>query len=164
MKRVCVTDLIFHHRKKSPRPEEYPQKIHKTRNQKTLRTGYHSQLQQGQVSIAVKCPLFTLLSDIILEYCRCLRVVSVEAAEDGFDVSRPGLALVESDTHFIIIDYWLSFLSNCLYERSEECEGGEEERRRKRWSFVCGRMDECRSFFLVGFFDCCVPVGTEPNG
>lgn len=20
---------------------------------------------------------------------------------------------------------------------------------------------ECRSFFLVGFFDCCVPVGTE---
>ena len=130
MKRVCVTDLIFHHRKKSPRPEKYPQKIHKTRNQKTLRTGYHSQLQQGQVSIAVKCPLFTLLSDIILEYCRCLRVVSVEAAEDGFDVSRPGLALVESDTHFIIIDYWLSFLSNCLYERSEECEGGEEERRR----------------------------------
>lgn len=41
-----------------------------------------------------------------------------------------------------------------------------EERRcgRREVVFVCGRMDECRSFFLVGFFDCCVPAGTEPNG
>lgn len=61
------------------------------------------QLQKRQVSIAVKRPLLALVGDIILEYCRCLGVVSVEAAEDGINMSRPCLALVESNnTHFIV--------------------------------------------------------------
>lgn len=60
----------------------------------------HSQLQQGQVGIAIESPVLTLLSDIVLEYRGRLGVVSVEATQDGINVGRPSLALVERDTHF----------------------------------------------------------------
>lgn len=64
----------------------------------------NSQLQKSQVSIAVKRPLLTLLRNIVLEYCRSLWVVSVEAVQDGLNVSRPCLALVKSDTHFALFN------------------------------------------------------------
>lgn len=59
----------------------------------------HLQLQQGQVGIAIECPVLTLLHDIVLEYRGRLGVVSVEAVQDGINVGRPGLALVEGDDH-----------------------------------------------------------------
>lgn len=57
------------------------------------------QLQQSQIGIAVKRAVFALLGHIVLEHSRGLGVVSVEAVEDGFDVSRSGLALIEGDSH-----------------------------------------------------------------
>lgn len=69
----------------------------------------NSQLQKCQVSIAIKRPLLTLLSNIVLEYCRSLWVVSVEAVEDGINVSRPCLALVKSDTHFALYNISSAF-------------------------------------------------------
>lgn len=63
--------------------------------------GKNIQLQKSQVRIAVKRALLALLRNIVLEYCRGLGVISVETAEDGIDMSRTGLALVESDNHFV---------------------------------------------------------------
>ena len=65
----------------------------------------HSQLKQCQVGIAVECPVFALLYNVVLENGGRLGVVSVQTAEDGIDVGRPSLTLVESDTHFD--DFWI---------------------------------------------------------
>ena len=64
----------------------------------------HSQLQQCQVGIAVECPVFALLYNVVLENGGRLGVVSVQAVEDGIDIGRPSLTLVESDTH--LDDSW----------------------------------------------------------
>lgn len=64
-------------------------------------SGTNSQLQQSQVGVAVKCAVLALLSDIVLEYCGGLGVVSVQAVEDGVDMRRPCVALVESNAHFV---------------------------------------------------------------
>jgi hypothetical protein len=61
----------------------------------------HSQLQQSQVGIAVESSVLALLHDVVLEYCGCLGVISVKAAEDGIDVGRPCVAPVKSDAHFV---------------------------------------------------------------
>lgn len=55
------------------------------------------QLQEGQVGIAVIGLLVALLGDIFLEGRGGLRVVSVEAAEDGLDVLRPIRRVVEGN-------------------------------------------------------------------
>lgn len=57
------------------------------------------QLQQGQVGIAVKGAVLALLGDIVLEDGGGLRVVSVQAIEDGVDVRRASVALVEGSDH-----------------------------------------------------------------
>jgi hypothetical protein len=57
----------------------------------------HSQLQQGQVGVAVECPVLALLCHVVLEDGGSLGVVAIEAIEDGIDMSRPGFTLVEGD-------------------------------------------------------------------
>ncbi|KAK5800262.1 hypothetical protein VI817_002474 [Penicillium citrinum] len=54
-------------------------------------------LQKSQVGVAVEGPVLTLLLDVVLEDCGGLGVVPIEAIEDGIDMGRPGLTLVESD-------------------------------------------------------------------
>jgi hypothetical protein len=53
------------------------------------------QLQEGKVAIAVVGLVLALLGDIFLEGGGGLRVVSVEAVEDGLDVFRPVRRVVE---------------------------------------------------------------------
>ena len=53
------------------------------------------QLQEGKVAVAVVGLVFALLGDIFLEGGGGLRVVSVEAVEDGLDVLRPVRRVVE---------------------------------------------------------------------
>lgn len=57
------------------------------------------QLQQRQTGIAVKSAVLALLGHIVLEHGGGLGVVSVQAVEDGVDVSRTRLALVEGGDH-----------------------------------------------------------------
>ncbi len=59
----------------------------------------HSQLQKRQIRITIIRPVLALLSDIVLEYGGGLRVVSVEAIEDGFDMLRPLGRVVEGYAH-----------------------------------------------------------------
>lgn len=65
-----------------------------------VRSGYgktsgNVQLQEGKVAIAVVGLVLALLGDIFLEGGGGLRVVSVEAVEDGLDVFRPVRRVVE---------------------------------------------------------------------
>lgn len=84
----------------------------------------NSQLQQRQISVAVKRPVLALLRHIVLEDCRGLRVISIEAVENGVDVSRSGLALVEGDTHFVL---------SVMCGREQK---GESVKRMEEWSGV----------------------------
>lgn len=61
--------------------------------------GIHSQFQKRQIRITIIRPVLALLSDIVLEYSRGLRIVSVEAIEDGFDMLRPLGRVVECYAH-----------------------------------------------------------------
>ena len=61
----------------------------------------NSQLQQGQVGVAVECPVLALEGHIVLEDGGGLGVVPIEAIEDCLNMGRPGLTLVEGD-HFDI--------------------------------------------------------------
>ena len=92
--RVC-NGIKFH-----PRTGHSNNSNSHNKKQKKKKSNIYLQLQKRQIGIAVKRPLLALMRHIVLEYCCCLRVISVEAAEDGVDVSRACLALVESDTHY----------------------------------------------------------------
>lgn len=59
----------------------------------------NSQFQQRQIRIAVISSVLALLRDIVLEYGRCFRVVSVETIEDSFDVLGPVGGVVEGYAH-----------------------------------------------------------------
>ncbi len=59
----------------------------------------HSQLQKRQIRITIIRPVLALLGDIVLEYGGGLRVVSIEAIEDGFDMLRPLGRVVECYAH-----------------------------------------------------------------
>lgn len=71
----------------------------RSKNLETKNKQNNSQLQQSQVGKAVECPVLALLRHVVLEHGGGLRVVAVEAIEDGFDMSRSSLTLVEGD-HF----------------------------------------------------------------
>lgn len=62
----------------------------------------HVQLQQGQVRVAVVCLALALGHDIVLEGARRLRVVSVQAIEDGLDVLWPFRRKVECGAHGVV--------------------------------------------------------------
>lgn len=73
----------------------------------------------------VECSVLALLHHVVLEHRGGLGVVSVEAIENGLNVSRAGLTLVKGDTH-LVGDAWVR-------KQSDGDDG---------------------SFILVGFFDC----------
>lgn len=88
----------------------HPRTSHSNNNSHNKKqSNMYLQFQKRQISIAIKRPLLALLRYIVLEYCRGLRVISVEAAEDGVDVSRACLALVESDAHYDFSVYLLNW-------------------------------------------------------
>ncbi len=58
-----------------------------------------SQLQQGQVRIAVIGPVLALLRYVVLEYGGGFGVVAIEAVEDGIDVLRPFGRIIEGNAH-----------------------------------------------------------------
>ena len=64
----------------------------------------NSQLQQRQIGIAVVGAVLALLCDIVLEYGRCLGIVSVEATEDGFDVFGPVGRIVKGYAHGCLVE------------------------------------------------------------
>lgn len=61
--------------------------------------GGNVQLQQGQVGVAVVCLVLALGHDIVLKGARGLRVISVQAIEDGLDVLWPFRRKVECGAH-----------------------------------------------------------------
>lgn len=62
-----------------------------------IRKSTNLQLQQSQVGVAVKGPILALLLDVVLEDRGGLGVVPIEAIENGVDMGRPALTLVECD-------------------------------------------------------------------
>jgi hypothetical protein len=63
----------------------------------------HSQLEQGQVGVAVIGLVFALRHDVVLENSRRLGVVAVQSVQDGIDVLWPLGRVVEGDTHCCIV-------------------------------------------------------------
>lgn len=61
----------------------------------------HSQLEQGQVGVAVVGLVFALRHNVVLENCRGLGVVAVESVQDGIDVLWPLGRVVERNTHVV---------------------------------------------------------------
>lgn len=61
----------------------------------------HSQLEQGQVRVAVIGLVFALRHDVILENSRGLGVVAVQSVQDGINVLWPLGRVVEGDTHVV---------------------------------------------------------------
>ena len=57
------------------------------------RYGLGIQLQQGQIGIAVKRLILALLRNVVLKDGGRLWIISIQSIEDGFDMSRSGLAL-----------------------------------------------------------------------
>ena len=64
-----------------------------------MNSGLSVQLQQRQGGIDVKGLVLALARNIVLEDCGCFGVVTVKAAENCFDVLRPGRAFVERSRH-----------------------------------------------------------------
>ena len=61
----------------------------------------NAQFEKSQIGIAVKCPVFALLHNVVLEHGRGFGVVSIEAVEDGVNVRGARIALVECGDHFV---------------------------------------------------------------
>lgn len=116
----------------------------------------NSQLQQGQVGVAVEGAVLALLGDIVLEDSGGLGVVAVEAIEDGVNVGRAGLALVEGDTHLDgdtengRVGGKKRGKRGWRRRRGREAERGDRKRAAEWMDSRFGWPD----LLLVGFFDC----------
>lgn len=74
--------------------------------QRAKRKRRHSQLEQGQVGVAVVGLVFALRHNVVLENCRGLGVVAVESVQDGINVLWPLGRVVERNTHVVCDWSW----------------------------------------------------------
>lgn len=79
--------------------EQTPEPVGKTSERRRGEARVHSQLEQGQVGVAVVGLVFALRRDVVLENCRRLGVVAVESVQDGVNVLWPLGRVVERNTH-----------------------------------------------------------------
>lgn len=98
--------LVFHHGTRRPHDASPTLTVHFKAQQDhergENREARHSQFQQCQVRIAIKCPVLALLHNIVLKHRCRLRVVPIEAVQDGIDMRRPRLALVKGEPHVFL--------------------------------------------------------------
>jgi len=112
----------------------------------------YSQLQQSQVSIAVKGPVLALLHHVVLEDGGRLWVVSVEAAENGINVRRARLALVEGENHGFCLKTVSQ--SNILVSRASKGASFSKSKINRWWWLVAGAQFDVHNAgcALGGFF------------
>ncbi len=57
------------------------------------------QFEQGEVGVAIVCPIFTLLRHVVLKDGGGFGIITVEAIKYGFDMLGPVRRIVESYAH-----------------------------------------------------------------